>query len=125
MREITAIGFVSRNALIVVEEVPATEEDRLAVIDLYGSGMVRGMPMHDVDAGAVDKRMSEGALLFGDCVTPVRTPMDRQDDDVVLVLTRIADPIGDCQDALFQQIGEQVDPGTPGARGPACRNAAG
>ena len=72
--EIAAIGLVVLDALVVVEEVAAAVEDRLAAIDLDRLGVMRGMAVDDVDTGLVDEAVRERASLVRDLRSPSSVP---------------------------------------------------
>lgn len=61
--------LTASDAFIVVDELAAAIDDRSFPKDLDWFGMVRRMPMNDVDT-AIDKGLSELALAVRDCRPP-------------------------------------------------------
>src|SRR5689334_15769672 len=60
--EIGAELPVSRDPLVVVEEIAASVEDRPAGANLDRLRVMRGMPPHDVDACPVDQIVGEAPM---------------------------------------------------------------
>ena len=64
--------------------------------------------MDDIDAGPVNQLVGEATKPIRNCIAPVLTPVDRQQDDVAGPLV-MSDLLGELQHAGIRQIGEQVD----------------
>src|SRR2546425_5597848 len=73
---------LSTDALVVVQEVAATEKDDPIAVDLDALWMVRGMAVHHVHHRGIDQPMREGTLGFRNAITPVAAPVNRGHDHV-------------------------------------------
>ena len=79
--QVGAEPLVAGDALVVVDQVATAVEHQPLAVDLDRTGVVRGMPVHDVHA-AVDQPVGEEDLGARDGVPPVRAPVDGHDRDV-------------------------------------------
>jgi hypothetical protein len=73
--------------------------------------------VHDVHARLVDELVGERALLGGDVVSPVATPVDRDDHDVSCAAHRL-DPLSDAPYGGSGEVVQQVHACPVGSRGP-------
>ena len=75
-RKVGAKRFVPGDPFIIADEVTAPIEDRPSVMDLDSQGMMRRVPVYDIDSGAVDQAVSETSVLPRQFIAPIGTPMD-------------------------------------------------
>src|SRR5262249_26154342 len=112
-----AVALLAGDPLVIVEEIAAAVEDQVTSVYLQALDVVGRMAMNYVNARPVDQAMSKGDLIFGDLISPVATPVDRDDDEMASAgLTR--DRFGDLLDRTIGEIGQEVHPGRPRRRSP-------
>ena len=73
--------LMAADALVVIDKITAAVQDQLALVDLQGSWMMRGVPMHKIDS-AVDEAVGKAHLVHIDPVAPVRAPVSRDNRQV-------------------------------------------
>ncbi len=120
--EVSSKGLVTTDAFVVVEQVPAAVQDKLAAVDLQADGMVAGVTVDDVHPGNIDQEVGEFAMRLGDMVAPVASPVQRGDHEVARLLYPF-DFAGDMVDCAIGQVGQMVHAGVHRPRRPAGRHA--
>src|ERR1019366_8952370 len=85
-RQVAAKFFVAADAFIIIEEVAATIENEPLMGDFDGLRMMRRMAMNDGHIRPVDERACEELLFGSDFVAPIRSPMQRDNDQIARLL---------------------------------------
>ena len=81
-RQVAAIFFVAADAFIIIEEIAATIKNESLMLDFDGLRVMRRMAVNDRHIRAVDERACEKLLFGRDFVTPIRSPMKRDNGQI-------------------------------------------
>ena len=80
-REVIEKFVVTADAL-VIQEVSTSIENEAIAIDFYCNRVMRGMAVDNGNTCILDEFVGEAAVLLGNFESPIRPPMDGQDNDV-------------------------------------------
>src|SRR5437879_4492352 len=85
--------------------------------------MMRSMPVNDRHPCLVDEGPGQNLLLIRNVISPIGSPMDRNDDEIARPPER-HDLVSDLQRARLAKVRQQVDARSVGCRSPLERDAA-
>ena len=81
-REVIEKFLVTADAFVVIQEVSTSIQNEAIAIDFYCNRVMRGMAVDNGNTCIVDEFVGEAAVLLGNFESPIRPPMDGQDNDV-------------------------------------------
>ena len=81
--EVIAKFLVTGDPFVVIKEITAAIKNKPIPVNLNGFRMMRRMTMNDRDVGTIDERMGKAPLYIRNFVTPVRSPMHRNNNQVI------------------------------------------
>src|SRR5260370_7980773 len=76
------VALVSADPFIVVQKITAAIENETISINFDRSRMMRRMPVNDRHACLVDESPGQNLLLIRNVISPIGSPMDRNDDEI-------------------------------------------
>src|SRR6266566_5391731 len=122
-REVVTVALVTTGPFIVVQKITAAIENETISINFDRSRMMRRMPVNDRHACLVDESPGQNLLLIRNVISPIGSPMDRNDDEIARPPER-HDLVSGLQRARLAQVRQQVDAWSVGCRSPLERDAA-
>ena len=81
-REVIEKFLVTADAFVVIQEVSTSIQNEAIAIDFYCNRVMRGMAVDNGNTCILDEFVGEAAVLLGNFESPIRPPMDGQDNDV-------------------------------------------
>src|SRR6516165_3022785 len=87
-RQVITVALVTTNPFIVVQEITAAIENETISIDFDRFWMMRRMPVNDRHACLVDQSSGKNRLLIRNVISPIGSPMDRNDDKIAWLSSR-------------------------------------
>jgi hypothetical protein len=112
-RKVVTVALVTTDAFIVVQEITAAIENEAVSIDFDRSRMMRRMPVNDRHACLVDEGPGQNLLLIRNVISPIGSPMDRNDDEIARSPER-HDLVSGLQRACLARSGSKLTPGASG-----------
>jgi hypothetical protein len=102
-REVIEKFLVAADAFVVIQEVSTPIQDEAIAIDFHCNRVMRGVAVDNGNTCIVDEFVGEAAVLHGNFESPVRPPMDGQDNDVTSP-SQASHALGDLRNACVGEI---------------------